>query len=92
MGCVTSTCYNISHVVRVFGPIIPKREIRYGDPLSSYLFLIYMEGFTDLIQDYGRRIWLEGFKWLEELHPCHICFLRTTFTHFAELIKRMLVI
>lgn len=55
MTCITSVCYQITHAGRSFGSIVPKRGIRQGDPLSSYLFLICMEGFTTLIDEFERK-------------------------------------
>lgn len=55
MACVKSANYQISHAGKEFGSIHLERGIRQGDPLSSYLFLICMEGFTALIQDYERK-------------------------------------
>lgn len=67
MACVMSARYRISHAGRDFGSINPERGIRQGDPLSSYLFLICIEGFTALIQDYERRGFLQGVKLQGEL-------------------------
>lgn len=42
--------------------IVPSRVILQDDPLSSYLFLICVEGFTSLIRDYERRKLLKGIQ------------------------------
>lgn len=62
MSCVVSANYQIAHSGRVFGSIVPQRGIRQGDPLSSYLFLICIEGFTALIHDYERRQLIKGIR------------------------------
>lgn len=55
MSCVTSARYKINNAGKEFGDIIPERGLRQGDPLSSYLFLVYMEGITSIIKEYERR-------------------------------------
>lgn len=50
MECVCSAKYQICHAGRRFGNIVPQRGIRQGDPISSYLFLICMEGLSVLLQ------------------------------------------
>lgn len=62
LECVTSARYKITHSGREFGIIVSSRGIRQGDPLSSYLFLIFIEGLTALIHDYERRRLLTGIK------------------------------
>ena len=52
MACVTSVRYQICHGGQVFGHIVPGRGLRQGDPLSPYLFIIYMEGFSALLNMY----------------------------------------
>lgn len=42
--------------------MVPSRGIHRGDPLSSYLFLICIEGLTALIKSYERRGLVQGIK------------------------------
>lgn len=60
--CISSAKYQICHAGKQYCNIISGRGIRQGDPLSSYLFLVCMEGFTSLIQDYERRRLLSGIQ------------------------------
>lgn len=53
--CVTTAQYKIAHSGKEFGNIIPQRDLRQGDPLSSYLFLLCMEGSSALIKSYERQ-------------------------------------
>lgn len=62
MACVSSVQYQVSHAGRLFGSITPSRGIRQGDPLSSYLFLICIEGLTSLIREYEGKGLIQGIK------------------------------
>ena len=50
MGCVTTPTFSILINGKAYGNIRPSRGIRQGDPLSPYLFLLCVEGFTSLLQ------------------------------------------
>ncbi|XP_074328104.1 uncharacterized protein LOC141666017 [Apium graveolens] len=60
--CVTSVKYKIWHSGRKFGEIVPKRGLRQGDPLSSYLFLICIEGFPSILKKYECQAMLGGIR------------------------------
>lgn len=62
MACISSVKYQINHVGRTFGRIVPSRGLRQGDPLSSYLFLICIEGFTFIIHEFEKRNLIQGIK------------------------------
>lgn len=62
MGCVSTALYKISHGGKEFGSIVSERGLRQGDPLSSYLFLVCMEGLSALIKDYERQGLIRGIK------------------------------
>lgn len=80
MECVVSAQYNISHAGKVFGSIIPERGIRQIGPLSSYLFLICMEGFSALIRDYESKKLIKGL-WVARDAPylSHLFFVDDTY-------------
>lgn len=55
IACISSVNYQVAHAGRIFGNIIPSRGIRQGDPLSSYLFLVCIEGLSSLIRSYETK-------------------------------------
>lgn len=69
MSCISSVHYQISHAGRIFGHISPTRGLRQGDPLSSYLFLICIEGFTALINNYEHRGLIQGIEVVRHAPP-----------------------
>ena len=64
MSCVISTSFSILINGKPFGMINPTKGLRQGDPLSPYLFLLCVEGFTSLLQ----KAELEG-----RIHGVSIC-------------------
>ena len=50
MLCVSTVRYNVLVNGREVGPIIPKRGLWQGDPLSPYLFILCAEGLSSLIK------------------------------------------
>ena len=50
MGCVTISYFSILINGTTYGNISPSRGLRQRDPLSPYLFLLCIEGFTSLLQ------------------------------------------
>jgi len=60
--CVESVDYSVLVNGEQVGPIIPGCGLRKGDPLSPYLFIIYVEGLCSLIRDVDTRGVLRGTK------------------------------
>ncbi|XP_058784595.1 uncharacterized protein LOC131659421 [Vicia villosa] len=50
MLCVGTVEYSMSMNGNMVGPIVPRRGLRQGDPLSPYLFILCAEGLTALIR------------------------------------------
>uniref|UniRef100_A0A803NLR5 RNase H type-1 domain-containing protein n=1 Tax=Cannabis sativa TaxID=3483 RepID=A0A803NLR5_CANSA len=57
-----SVSFSIVHGGHEIGPIEASRGIRQGDPLSPYLFILYVEGFSSLLRSYEQSGLLTGCK------------------------------
>lgn len=62
MRCVTSVSYKVKLNGDLTEEITPERGLRQGDPISPYLFLICVEGFSSLLHAAETRGDLEGVK------------------------------
>nr|XP_017192334.1 uncharacterized protein LOC108175048 [Malus domestica] len=60
--CISSASFNVIVNETPQRYIHPQRGLRQGDLISLYLFLIYIEGFSALIQNGMERGALHGFK------------------------------
>uniref|UniRef100_A0A803QIG7 Reverse transcriptase domain-containing protein n=1 Tax=Cannabis sativa TaxID=3483 RepID=A0A803QIG7_CANSA len=56
----TSWGLTLSNYNHVMGPIIPTHGIRQGDPLSTYLFIICVEGLSSIIKKFESNQLLQG--------------------------------
>ena len=66
MKCVTTVKYQVKVNRDATKIIIPQRGLRQGDPLSPYLFLLCVEGFSALLYDAERKWNLKGIKLCRE--------------------------
>ena len=60
MRCVSSVTSAVCINGKPCGQIIPTQGLRQGDPLSPYLFLIYVEGLSALLHKVVQRKDLRG--------------------------------
>lgn len=58
MSCVSSASASIMFNGGALEPFLPSRAIRHGDPLSPYLFILYMEVLGRIIEEKcARKVW-----------------------------------
>lgn len=62
MQCVTTVSYDINFNGMSVGPITPRRGLRQGDPLSPYLFLMCVEGLSNLLDNAENNGRIHGCK------------------------------
>ena len=72
MLCVTTVRYMVMHDGHEFGPINPRRGLRQGDPLSPYIFIIFAEGLSAILQEYEAK---------GVIHGCKITISASVITH-----------
>lgn len=72
MMCVSTVSYEFCLNGTTIGPIQPTRGLRTGDPLSSYLFLLCVEGLSSDLHQAA----VEGF-----IHGSQVCHMAPTVTH-----------
>jgi hypothetical protein len=73
MLCVETIDYTVLVNGSKVGPLISGRDIRQGDPLSPYLYIICVEGLSSLICDVERKGVVKGTR---------ICTGAPTISHF----------
>ena len=62
MNCVVSVSYNLMINGKRIGSFAPTRDIRQGDPMSPYLFLLVVESLSAIIQKKCDEGVLKGVK------------------------------
>ena len=60
MHCISTISYSVLINGVAYGSIIPTRGLHRGDPLSSYLFLLCVDGLSSLINNAARNQRLSG--------------------------------
>ena len=62
MLCDSTVRYHVLRDGKEIGPIVPSRDLRQGDPLSPYLFILCAEGLSSLIHTYERAGLIHGVR------------------------------
>lgn len=93
MKLVTSITYHICHSGKQYGPILPNRGLRQGDPLSLYLFLIVAEGLSALLSSFERRGQIQGVK-VTSLAPSipHLFFVDDALYFFKATVAQAFIV
>lgn len=60
MLCITKVSYEFCFNGDSVGPICPSRDLRQGDPLSPYLFLLCVEGLSNALDKADREGLIHG--------------------------------
>lgn len=62
MSCITTVCYSFVRDGKVFGDVKPQREVRQGDPISPYLYILCAKGLNAIIRRYEETSLIHGCK------------------------------
>ena len=60
MHCITTVSYSVLINGVAYGSIIPTKGLHQGDPISPYIFLLCVDGFSSLIIDAARNQRISG--------------------------------
>ncbi|XP_062171054.1 uncharacterized protein LOC133876828 [Alnus glutinosa] len=60
MKCVSTVSYSVIVNSSPYGKVTPSRGLRQRDPLSPYLFLLYAEGLSSLLQSAKNEVRITG--------------------------------
>ncbi|XP_030483598.2 uncharacterized protein LOC115700175 [Cannabis sativa] len=93
MSCVSLEKYKIIHGSHEVGPILPTQEIRQGDPLSPYLFIICAKKLSALLQKYERSGLIHGCKVANGAPQLsHILFVDDSYLYCKAMIQEAICI
>ena len=83
MACISTVRFTILHDGKELGPIVPRKGLRQGDPLSPFLFIICAEALSLLIRAKESFGCLNGCKIARGAPPIsHLFFSDKCFLYF----------
>lgn len=96
MICVKTVTYNFCFNDSQIGPVTPRKGLRQSDPLSPYLFLLYVEGLSNALDTAAANGEIHGCK-IAATTPNSvtfvICGLRVkVFSFFRALLWRLVIL
>lgn len=91
MLCVSTVSYSVCFNGDQIGPIIPKRGLRQGDPLSPYLFLFCVKGLSLALKAAAVSRRIQGCK-ISDGAPAvtHLLFADDSFLFYKETMEETL--
>ena len=91
--CVKTVTYNFCLNGDLVGPVVPNRGLRQGDPLSPYLFLLCVEGLSNMLDSASNNDSIHGCR-ISPLAPVisHLLFADDSFLFFKATLEETLVV
>lgn len=75
MDCISTVTFSIFINGNRIEEFYPERDVRQGDPLSSFLFIVTAEGMCAFLDDAANRNAIRGFKVAKDAPAVtHLCF------------------
>lgn len=87
IDCITIVSFSVIINKTPTGMIIPQRSLRQRCPLSSYLFLICAEAFSNLLIQAERNKQIRGLKFGHHIFISHLLFADDSLIFFRASLK-----
>ena len=74
MNCITTSSFSVIINGKAKGMIYPQRDLRQGCPVSSYLFILCAEAFSNMLLQAERNHLIQGLQFRKEITTSHLLF------------------